>query len=83
MSKSEESDSSDGDLPDEMFADAMRSAKELVDSFDFGNAEEVLKMLKNYNLSCEQQSKYDTIYKMIRNVDRDSVLAWFDEHPDV
>ena len=83
MSKSEESDSSDGDLPDEMFADAMRSAKELVDSFDFGNAEEVLKMLKNYNLSCEQQSKYDIIYKMIRNVDRDSVLAWFDEHPDV
>ena len=48
MSKSEESDSSDGDLPDEMFADAMRSAKELVDSFDFGNAEEGYILLQDH-----------------------------------
>ena len=65
------------EIPPEMFADALNSVKELVDSFDFGNAEEVLKMLKDYNLSCEQQAKYDTIYKMVRNVDRDAVLDWF------
>ena len=83
MNEADKSTSSEGDLPQEMFAEAMNSAKELVDSFDFGNAEEILKMLKNYNLSCEQQAKYDTIYKMIRNVDRDAVLKWFAENPDL
>ncbi len=83
MHEAEKSNSTEGDLPQEMFKEAMNSAKELVDSFDFGNAEEILKMLKNYNLSCEQQAKYDTIYKMIRNVDRDSVLKWFEENPDL
>ena len=81
--KADKPASSEGDLPKEMFAEAMNTAKELVDSFDFGNAEEILKMLKNYNLSCEQQAKYDTMYKMIRNVDRDAVLKWFAENPDL
>ena len=66
-------------IPDDMFADAMNSVKELVDSFDFGNAEGVLMMLNDYDLTDEQQIKYDNLYKLIRNVDRDAVLAWFDE----
>ena len=80
--KAGEADNSNSDeIPQEMFLDAINSVKELVDSFDFGNAEEVLKMLKNYKLSCEQQAKYDTIYKMVRNVDRDAVLDWFKNTP--
>ena len=64
-------------MVDEVLRKPLEQVKEMVDSFDFGNAEEVLKMLKDYNLSCEQQAKYDTIYKMVRNVDRDAVLEWF------
>ncbi|MEE3467149.1 MAG: ATP-binding protein [Eubacterium sp.] len=77
LQKANESNASGEEIPEEMFLDALNSVKELVDSFDFGNAEEVLKMLKNYKLSCEQQAKYDTMYKMVRNVDRDAVLEWF------
>ena len=77
-----DSDTASGEeLPPEMFADAFSSVKELVDSFDFGNAEEILKMLKNYNLTLEQQDKYDIMYKLVRSVDRDAVLRWFDENP--
>ena len=54
--------------------------KELVDSFDFGNAEGVLMMLKDYDLTDAQQIKYDTLYKHVRNVDRDAVLAWYEEN---
>ena len=63
-----------------MFNDALSSVKELIDSFDFGNAEEILKMLKDYPLSKEQLDIHTTIYKMVRNVDRDAVLAWFSEN---
>ena len=66
-----------------MFADAFSSVKELVDSFDFGNVEEILKMLKNYKLTSQQQAKYDIMYKMVRNVDRDAVLNWFAENPEL
>ncbi|MBO4395800.1 MAG: response regulator [Eubacterium sp.] len=79
----DEQTGSDEPISPEMFADAFGSVRELIDSFDFGNAEEVLKMLKNYNLTCEQQAKYDIMYKMIRNVDRDAILEWFKNTPDV
>ena len=63
-----------------MFAEALSSVRELVDSFDFGNAEELLKMLKNYKLTSQQHTKYDILYKMIRDVDRDAVLEWFENN---
>ncbi|MCR4604632.1 MAG: response regulator [Eubacterium sp.] len=76
----EDSEESGGEpIDDAMFKEALNSVRELVDSFDFGNAEELLKMLKNYNLTSQQQSKYDIMYKMIRDVDRDAVLEWFEK----
>ncbi|MBO6108425.1 MAG: response regulator [Eubacterium sp.] len=66
-------------IDDNMFKDALSSVKELVDSFDFGNAEEVMKMLKDYHLTSTQQMMYDTLYKLVRNVDRDAVLKWFND----
>ena len=80
QTESNEGSDSGEELPPEMFADAFGSIRELVDSFDFGNAEEILKMLKNYKLTCEQQDKCDTMYKLIRSVDRDAVLQWFEEN---
>ncbi|MBQ7199837.1 MAG: Hpt domain-containing protein, partial [Eubacterium sp.] len=74
------SESAGEPIPDDMFADAIGSVKELVDSFDFGNAEGVLMMLKDYDLTDAQQIKYDTLYKHVRNVDRDAVLAWYEEN---
>lgn len=74
------SESTGEPIPDDMFADAINSVKELVDSFDFGNAEGVLMMLKDYDLTDAQQIKYDILYKHVRNVDRDAVLAWYEEN---
>ena len=83
VEKNEETDDNLDPIDDNMFADAFSSVKELVDSFDFGNAEEILKMLKNYKLTSQQQAKYDIMYKMVRNVDRDAVLNWFAENPEL
>ena len=44
----ETTDDAGDPIDDTMFAEALSSVRELVDSFDFGNAEELLKMLKNY-----------------------------------
>ena len=75
-----DSSEEDGEGMDEaMFNDALSSVRELVDSFDFGNAEEILKMMRDYPLSHSQKDAYNTLYKMVRDVDRDAVLAWFEK----
>ncbi len=76
----ETTDDAGDPIDDTMFAEALSSVRELVDSFDFGNAEELLKMLKNYKLTSQQHTKYDILYKMIRDVDRDAVLEWFENN---
>ena len=79
-SDDETTDEAGDAIDDTMFAEALSSVRELVDSFDFGNAEELLKMLKNYKLTSQQHTKYDILYKMIRDVDRDAVLEWFENN---
>ena len=79
LSKIEESNEADDRelIEPERLQEAYMAIAEMVRSFDFDGADDVLKMLEVYRIPDDEAEKYNNIKKLVSRLDRDGLLMLF------
>jgi CheY-like chemotaxis protein/HPt (histidine-containing phosphotransfer) domain-containing protein len=69
--------SKDEDLPDisdEELAEAWGDLRELLEVYDYTNADRIMQMLKGYRIPADAKAKYERVRELMAAVDRDQLL---------
>lgn len=55
-------------------ADAYAAVREFAEAFDFDSADDVMAMLADYRMPPEEKERYETVARLVKEVDREALL---------